>query len=100
MTPSYPLIWIRWIDARELDGWENTEKAIENCKGECLSIESTGRLIYENNDRLVLVSDISEDGEHVNKQMIIPQSAVIERKEVGLRRPMKRPEKKLAQKPT
>ena len=35
----------------------------------------------------VLASDVSKDGEHVNKQMIIPKPAVIERRAISLTHP-------------
>ena len=70
------LVVVEWIDASSFDGWRPQGSMLTAVQGG-LGCRSVGWILYESEDRLVLVPNLSEVGS-VGDAMVIPKVAVIE----------------------
>jgi len=70
------LVVVEWIDASSFDGWRPQATMLTAVQGG-LGCRSVGWILYESEDRLVLVPNLSEVGS-VGDAMVIPKVAILE----------------------
>jgi len=72
----YPVEVVEWVDSSSDDGWEDKHKVEEEFE-ESLTCYSVGFLVYESDDRIVL---LSHDGsKQWSTRITIPKVCVVNR---------------------
>lgn len=69
--------WIQWLDSQGGGGWQSPADIRR-----CLTIESIGYLVGEDEHSVTLTTSVAQDSAAVIDPITIPKCAIVERQEV------------------
>lgn len=77
---------VTWVDSESYNGWRPVKEALTSCKEADLRCCSVGFVMYEDKEKLTVVTSMTKDEGAVHTSMSIPKCAVVSRQVLKVRR--------------
>ncbi len=90
MTESWPLIYIRWVDAYDGSGGWTSLSDIDDWKQTDWEVDQVGWLYEETENYLILINLVAENVDSIGHRMKIPKPWIRHREEIKLGRKQRR----------